>query len=499
LAQAVSNQVAQTRQVRARALSPKMLKLATTGLLATLALAVSEETKMHFTVYSDPIELRYGEVYNKMQISGGYDAHMLPKDVVERYTKGDKQMAIKNFTVDMIRIDANGVETQVLLSDHYLHHFVMHFGQGAALRELIDHASKNAFLKRMLKGCHGMRGMGLVMFQDELLKQGKQSELVSFGSAEGAEYRHTPVGLQAPYALVIKKPEAFLPLFHIINTKDDTATVSKLLECPCTPQRNIDPEHGLIDGKEPQPRFDCSAAFAATGNPACNLSTYVGGWRCCDHGMFVIDTAKECTWPRCWEKPKDRIFMKFTFEYEDAMEETRSIEPGACCDTTADGIGFGNIEHDVPVCTDKEDCTFVTESVQPLAYFEDKSQPHRHAIGKNASDLVDLVFAAPHLHWAGISMELMDAVTNETLCKVERNSGGVVYGNGKEAGDEQGYLVGFNTCSWDGKSARRYRRDHPMRARSVYDASEYHTGVMSLWLTHVSAVPKHVEKAVSFI
>eukprot|EP00971_Amphidinium_carterae_P060968 1206744-Amphidinium_carterae.1 len=54
---------------------------------------------------------------------------------------------------------------------------------------------QDGFLKRMLTGCHGMHGMGLVMFQDELERRGKDSELVSFGSAAGAEYRHNPQGL----------------------------------------------------------------------------------------------------------------------------------------------------------------------------------------------------------------------------------------------------------------------------------------------------------------
>mmetsp|Transcript_63018 Transcript_63018/g.150120 ORF Transcript_63018/g.150120 Transcript_63018/m.150120 type:complete len:484 (+) Transcript_63018:98-1549(+) len=449
--------------------------------------------KSSFTVYSDPIELRYGEVYNKMQTDGGYAAHMLPADVVARYASGDKKMAITNFTMDMVRIAADGTETPVLLSDHYLHHYILNFGEGETMKELLDKAAEDTNLQRMLTGCHGMRGMGVVMFQDYLREQGKDPHLVSFGSAAGAEYRHNPQQFEAPYSLVLTRPSVLVPTYHIINTKDDTDEVSQLLECPCTPQRRIDPAAGTIDGQLPDPEFDCSREFKATGNPSCGLDTYVGGWRCCEHGVFVIDTAKECWFPRCWEKPKDRIFMKFNFAYEDATEETRPIEPGACCDTTSDSMGFGNLEHDVPQCKDKENgCLFVTESVVPLGYY-DTHHHSRHAAGSPVgSDLVDLVFAAPHLHWAGLSMELIDDVTNKTLCKVERkpdNSGGVIYGTGQQAGNEKGYLVGLEICSWNLKNAPRYRRDHPMRARSVYDASQAHTGVMSLWLTHVAAVP----------
>merc|ERR1712151_118900 len=107
---------------------------------------------------------------------------------------------------------------------------------------------------------------------------------------------------------------------------------------------------GTIDGKKPDPAFGCSPAFAATGNPSCNLSTYVSGWRCCENGVFLIDTAKHCKSSDCAEKPKDEVFMKFTFYFEDAVSESRPIEGAACCDTTSDHQGNGNIEHDVPAC-----------------------------------------------------------------------------------------------------------------------------------------------------
>jgi hypothetical protein len=102
-----------------------------------------------------------------------------------------------------------------------------------------------------------------------------------------------------------------------------------------------------------------------------------------------------------------------------------------------------------------------------------------------------LVFAAPHLHWAGNSIELVDHETNETLCEVHRmpdNSGGVMYGTGEEPGNEKGYLTGLRPCSWGRGKARRFRRDHKLRTRAVYNATAYHTGVMSLWLINVAAV-----------
>jgi hypothetical protein len=451
---------------------------------------------MSFTVVSEPVRLRYGEVHNKMQVGSGKGLP-IPPDVVARYAKGDALMGISGFDPEMVRKHSDGSETRVKLSDHYLHHYILYFGQAHAMRELIDLAAGNEHSAHKITGCHGMTGAGMRAFHEHVAAEGKHlnDNLVSFGSAAGAEYRHNPQRFEAPYRLVVRRPATWAPTMHIINTNladnttmDDAPAVSPLLECPCTPQRNIDPVAGTIDGKAADPPIHCGREFDATGNPSCHLSTYRGGWRCCEHGMFLVDTDKACKTPNCTEKVVDEVFMKFTFYYEDVNASTKELENAACCDVTGSGQGDTNIEHDVVPCaegTPPEQCVFVAESVQPLAYFG--SLPGSRPWG---SDLVDLVFAAPHLHWAGNSIELFDHETNETLCEVHRtpdNSGGVMYGTGDEPGNERGYLTGLTPCSWGGGRARRFRRDHKLRTRAVYNATTYHTGVMSLWLINVAA------------
>jgi len=420
---------------------------------------------------------------------------------VTRYAKGDKLMAISGFDPEMVRKHPDGSETRVKLSDHYLHHYILYFGQAKAMRKMLDFAASDKRAAHKITGCHGMTGAGVHEFQEHLAAEGEDPNhnWVAFGSAAGAEYRHNPQRFEAPYRLMLSKPEVWAPTLHIINTNladnqttmDDAPSVSRLLECPCTPQRKIDPAAGTIDGKAADPPIHCSKEFDATGNPSCHLSTYKGGWRCCEHGMFLIDTDKECKTPNCTEKFVDEVYMKFTFYYEDADATTRQMESAACCDVTSSGQGDMNIEHDVVPCakgTPPEQCVFVAESVQPLAYYGwwPWSKPKK-------SDLVDLVFAAPHLHWAGNSLELFDHETNETLCEVHRtadNSGGIMYGSGNEAGNEKGYMTGLTPCSWGGGKARRFRRDHKLRTRAVYNATTSHTGVMSLWLMDVAAVEK---------
>mmetsp|Transcript_21053 Transcript_21053/g.34998 ORF Transcript_21053/g.34998 Transcript_21053/m.34998 type:complete len:212 (-) Transcript_21053:60-695(-) len=186
----------------------------------------------------------------------------------------------------------------------------------------------------------------------------------------------------------------------------------------------------------------------------------------------------------------DKIFMKFQFEYEDSTEETRDIEVASCCDVTSDTQGNGNVEHDVPACpagTPLEKCVSVFEGVQPLAFFNKNwGDPN-----KVREALVDIAMAVPHIHWSGLSLELIDDETNETLCEVHHSgnwSTGVMYGTGDEPGNEKDYLVGLHPCTWSAQAPKRYRRDHLFRTRSVYNATQHHFGAMSLWLISVSPV-----------
>jgi len=189
-------------------------------------------TTSKFTMYSQPIELKYGEVYNKMQSDGNWSDHKLPQDVIARYASGEKVMAIKGFTLDVVRKAADGSETQVKLNDHYLHHYVLYFGGLQDMQKLADAAKKDKHVNHMLTSCHAMNGMGLRMVKSYLAAVGGDDfNGVSFGSAAGAEYRHNPQEFQPPYRLLLHKPEVWLPTFHVISTKGDNHTVSPLLEC----------------------------------------------------------------------------------------------------------------------------------------------------------------------------------------------------------------------------------------------------------------------------
>ena len=143
------------------------------------------------------------------------------------------------------------------------------------------------------------------------------------------------------------------------------------------------------------------------------------------------------------------------------------------------------MEYDVPPCdasiTPRAQCVHVASSVQPLDFFDSQWKD-----GEGDS-LVQLNFAAPHVHLGAISLRLEDALTNLTVCEVTVGNG-VRYGGSDVAGDERNYLTGLRPCVWGDTDAPRFQRKHPMRSVAVYNATERLTGVMALWLMTTAEV-----------
>lgn len=307
---------------------------------ACMARAQQAGAPRSFTVYSQPIELRFGEVHNRMQ-----GPLPLPPEIISRYARGsNKSMAVHGFQLDVVRIGADGTEASVPLYDHYFHHYILNMGSEQGLVTLRAAMCPDG-------RCQGMQASAQTL--KALQRRSSLGNVVSFGGASGAEFRHNPHDFQAPYRIVVTEPESWAPTIHLINTlRPNTSfdgTPSPLLMCPCTPQRVIDAANGTIDGRAPFPPFGgCSADFMRT-NPSCRLSTYVGGWRCCDDGVSLLDTSK-CTQPSCAEYPKQRVVLKATFEYADEAADDVPLRPIACCDVTTTGPYQGNIEYDVPQC-----------------------------------------------------------------------------------------------------------------------------------------------------
>ena len=391
----------------------------------------AQEGTSSITLYSDPFELRYGEVY----MSADYEQRALPPEVVERYA-GARRMAVTSWTPDLVRRHADGSETSVPLSEVYNHHAKFH---------LVDDGFE--------------RGIGT-----------------------GADYRGTLEVYQAPFRAVFDHPRAWSYFAHLINLRRPASvalaasagserTFDPLSQCPCTPQRRFNFTSGTIDGEAPDPPFyPCEGQMLEERNPTCTLQTYRGGVRCCAHGMFVTDTGRVCRAPTCTALPVDVVHFKVTVTYEDFDAAVhRELLP-----TPMEMSGTGvHGEFDVRPCA---------AGTPPSACLGTHTFVHTIAAPAGVNGTHFRVHSAlSHVHSGALSISLQRAGTNETICRNAVDGGGMLYGTGTEAGNEVGYVVGLTPCAWGEDDAPVLTVGEPMRVTAVYNASRYQYGVMATW------------------
>ena len=86
-------------------------------------------TVRSFTVYSDPVALRYGEVFmhNDTEDVDAFN-RPLPSEVVHRYSDARRAMAVREVKLDIVRY-VGGKEVSVPLSDVYNHHAKISIGE----------------------------------------------------------------------------------------------------------------------------------------------------------------------------------------------------------------------------------------------------------------------------------------------------------------------------------------------------------------------------------
>jgi len=449
-------------------------------------------------ILSQPISIRYGEVNNKFQPNQD-----LPQEIVDGFK--NKTMAIVDYQVDIV--DAQG--DPVPLFDMYNHHYAALFGTkeyANAIYQLFKDApfgipSPSNLTELVIPENLRMNATGgdgssssfrasnnnrkllmMEMMQNiEKFQSIADNNRGGFGGGAGAEMRKVNNRAPEGYAYFVDNPEQWTPLFHFINQKVPEgvdASDSALLECPCTPQRVIDVKNGTIDGTKnfANPFGTCNEAFEES-NPSCELSTYVGGWRCCEDGIFVLDTDKYDV----DTLPKDEVFGKFTMTYLDGVDAKETdLKPldSLGGDITGSVYTHGNVEFDVPQCADgtaPENCVYEMETV------------HYISGGINATDdtVYEIPYMVAHLHKSGIDMTMYNMTTGDVICRSTP-----IYGNGTEAGNEDGYLVGMNPCYFEGDDLIVAPANEKVKSVVRYNATEPHTGVMALWFpkgTKVSA------------
>lgn len=146
-------------------------------------------------------------------------------------------------------------------------------------------------------------------------------------TANGGEFRQSLHGYPRGYAQLLKSPQSFWPFqLHFINTRaaagrleprssraPPDAKYSGLIECPCTTRRVKDAQARTIDGRPVS--FDCRGEVLRQNNSVCSLSTYQGGYRCCEGGMVLLDADQE------QPEGTDEYYLKVRFWFEEYHEE----------------------------------------------------------------------------------------------------------------------------------------------------------------------------------
>jgi hypothetical protein len=84
---------------------------------APLSVATEKSSSpREFTVWSKPLDLRYGEVFNQRQLP-----LPLPREVVSRYADGTTAMAVFEVAMEMVRVLPDGSHAKVPPTQLYVH------------------------------------------------------------------------------------------------------------------------------------------------------------------------------------------------------------------------------------------------------------------------------------------------------------------------------------------------------------------------------------------
>jgi len=425
--------------------TPRRAALATIGAASLASAAAAREAaSTTFTALTSPMPLYPGQVTN------AWHRLALPRG----------PLAISAFEADVVERSDDGTVKAVPLADAYLHHHVV----------VSNHTSYEH-----------MRGRRSPMKPEDANRG------VGFGA--GTESRGTKQEFPYPFRFTtVDGEDELLANVHILNTRSMTVREAhRCLECPCTSEDGATTGGGPADGTAP---FEavlerkgnagrCNADLVAEDNPSCSAEHYVGGLFCCEHGEYCLDEYLDVHHEH--GEHQSTYYLRYTITYEPLTPEVKPLYLAACCDASGNLTSPGNVEYDIPQCEEQGgECTHVLETVQTL---------HGPAAGvfglggasRDGDAEVEVVYMVGHLHRAGIS--LTSYFENGTeLCESLPTYGSGMPG---EIGNEPGYINAMSSCTFD--PPLRMRTTDRIRVVGKYDATEGHTGVMSLFYVAVHA------------
>lgn len=471
---------------------------------------VRGEDPVTFTVMSDPILLRPGEVHNRV-----VEPVPLPREIQDRFR--GKNMSVTDYTMDWVFKNGSSVPSTEL----YNHHFSVVMGNKAGAEYyyrtlkgqdpfVSGNRSANCYERKLKDLSLGKRLMSMKHHGEALeelkayMRRGisprgddganftmeQIASPTTVGSAPGNEARHNSNKVPAPFHWSVESPEYLTALFHFINTKDiippspGQGQYSPLLECPCTAQRDINKTAIAIDGECPSIPYACNGQLLAEENIACSIETYTGGYRCCEDGVFLVDI-EDAQYQHLKEGPVSEYYAKFTFtaqeeDWTDPLQRATRLVPAENVDVTGglDRTAASSVEYSILQCntTDPIDpCVHVLETVVP-APADPAQRPY-----------FELVRVAAHLHTGGkrLTLWVEDAggryEKGALICDASVENDKVMYGTKEgEPGNELGYLIGIEPCMF-GDGEWIFGVNDTVRIRAEYESSRPHNGAMAMW------------------
>ncbi|KAF8758129.1 hypothetical protein HU200_010644 [Digitaria exilis] len=260
----------------------------------------------------------------------------------------------------------------------------------------------------------------------------------------GSETRHTATWVPDPYGIEIGDPEAppegyverWLLNVHAIDTR---GVVDKLActECRCDLYNVTVDEYGRRIQED-----------------------YTGGLRCCyDETQcklkegFVADGQKR------------KLFLRYTVMW---LEWSEAVLPVKIYifDVTDRALMEGKSEPACKVEYQVEECSSENRAKNDCVHV----QATKQILPRGG----DIVFGVAHQHSGGIGSSL-HGEDGRLLCESM-----ATYGEGKKAGDEEGYIVGMSTC-YPKPGSVTVRDGEALTVVSNYSSERPHTGVMGLF------------------
>eukprot|EP00339_Tiarina_fusa_P026394 CAMPEP_0117053788 /NCGR_PEP_ID=MMETSP0472-20121206/37222_1 /TAXON_ID=693140 ORGANISM="Tiarina fusus, Strain LIS" /NCGR_SAMPLE_ID=MMETSP0472 /ASSEMBLY_ACC=CAM_ASM_000603 /LENGTH=565 /DNA_ID=CAMNT_0004769015 /DNA_START=31 /DNA_END=1728 /DNA_ORIENTATION=+ len=412
-------------------------------------------------------------------------------------------IAISEFSADVVEKDPTGDLVPVPLGDAYLHHHVVYSSH--------KHYENQKHWWSPMKPAAANRGVG-------------------FGA--GTESRGTPQRFPYPYRFTtVAGEDELVANVHVINTRSmPMGSAHQCLECPCTAEdrvsraaierkrekkkgwfrfrdqdemSTVSKQSGLgnttllesvIDRRSNWTR--CNTQLVKEGNSACRPESYYGGLICCEHGEFCMDdyfmTKQQIA--DSDNSTQSVYYLRYSLTYEPLTQGIQPLYLAACCDASGNLTSSGNIEYDVPKLCDGPGaigdgdgdgyaCIHRLETVQTLHGAATGAFGTGSAV-EDEDVYVDVVYMVGHLHRGGISMKAYHAANNSLLCESLP-----IYGTGGtgEIGNEPGYINSMSTCLFD--PPLRMKTTEKIRVVGSYNATESHTGVMSLFYIAVADPP----------